>query len=189
MRKKRFNQIHTRYKYEKETNAFLIEVGLDKYADIYDEWDSSPFKKRDIEEGFSEFISVSASEIPKEFPMVVVLYLPKEVKDELKENTVKTAYENYYLYEAAKVKREWGELRRKTLFYFIYSFILLGVGYFYMSETDNIMINVLREGIFIGGWVFLWEVVTNIFINRRVFTNKINLYKRIYLSEVRFIYH
>ena len=73
--------------------------------------------------------------------------------------------------------------------YFLLSLLLLGIGYFYLDETDKVVLNVIREGIFIGGWVFLWEAITNIFITRHELLNTIRLYKRLYLSNIRFTYH
>lgn len=53
------------YKYEKETEHYLIEVSLDDYGDVYDNWDPSPFKQRDIEDEFHDFIFNSSEDIPR----------------------------------------------------------------------------------------------------------------------------
>ena len=44
------------YKFDKKSKTYLIEVSLDDYDDVFDDWDPSPFKKRDIEDEFSDFI-------------------------------------------------------------------------------------------------------------------------------------
>ncbi len=188
MRKKRSSQIQKQYKYEKETNAYLIEVGLEDYGDIYDQWDPAPFKKRFIQEEFNEFIITSVEDIPRSNNIILVLYLPETKMDPKKEGAVKAAYENFYLYAAAKEKRNMADIRNKTLMYLFLSFSLLGIGYLYLNETTHIALNIVREGIFIGGWVFLWESITNIFITGRDLKSRMNLYKRIYLSEIRFVY-
>jgi hypothetical protein len=115
--------------------------------------------------------------------------LPEDKKNSNKERSVISAYENFYLYAAAKEKRNWIRLRKKTLMYFLLSLLLLGIGYFYLDETEKVVLNVIREGIFIGGWVFLWEAITNIFITRHELLSTIRLYKRLYLSKIRFTYH
>lgn len=188
MRKKRSSPIQKQYKYEPETNAYLIEVGLEDYNDIYDQWDPAPFKKRFIQEEFNEFIITSAEDIPKHYNIILVLYLPEGRKDDKKEGAVRAAYANFYLYAAAKEKRSLMDIQKKTLSYLLLSFSLLGIGYLYLNETEHIAMNIIREGIFIGGWVFLWEAITNIFITRRDIITRLNLFKRIYLSEIRFVY-
>ncbi|MDF2942380.1 MAG: hypothetical protein K0S01_1238 [Herbinix sp.] len=189
MKKKRVSDIQKQYRFEKEANAYLIELSLDDFDDVYDEWDPAPFKKRFIEEEFNEFIMTSAEDIPNAYNIVIVLHLPEDKKNTNKEKSVISAYENFYLYAAAKEKRNWLRLRKKTLMYFMLSLLLLGIGYFYLDETNMVILNVLREGIFIGGWVFLWEAITNIFITRHELISTINLYKRLYLSNIRFTYH
>ncbi|MBH1939509.1 hypothetical protein I5677_01215 [Mobilitalea sibirica] len=188
MKKKRSSLIQKQYKYEKDSKSYLIEIGIDDYTDIYDQWDPVPFRKRFINEEFNEFILTSAEDIPRKNNIVIALYLPESKRDSNREAAVKSAYENFYLYAAAREKRNWINLRGKTIFYFTFSLLLLAFGYFYLSETEHIVFNVIREGIFIGGWVFLWESITNVFITRRELKGMINLYKRIYQSEIRFIY-
>jgi hypothetical protein len=188
MKKKRNSDIQKQYRFEEETNAYLIELSLDDYEEVYDQWDPAPFKKRFIEEEFNEFIISSAEDISYKYNLIIVLHLPESEKDPRKEKSVISAYENFYLYAAAKEKRNWLRLRKKTLLYFVLSLLLLGIGYFYLDETDQIILNVIREGIFIGGWVFLWESITNIFITGHELRNTMKLYKRLYISELRFSY-
>ena len=188
MRKKKISQIQKQYRYEKEANAYLIEVSLDDYDDIYDEWDPSPFKRRFIEVEFNEFILSSAEDIPSKYNIIIDLYLPEIIKELEKEKAVLLAYENYYLYAIEKEEKSWANLRQKNAFYFISSMFLLGIGYFYLNASENIFFNVIREGIFIGGWVFLWEFITNVSITRHEFQSRLKLYKRIYLAEIRFVY-
>jgi hypothetical protein len=40
-----FSQIQKQYPFDEERNAYLIEVSLDDYDDVYDEWDPAPLKK------------------------------------------------------------------------------------------------------------------------------------------------
>lgn len=188
MKKKRISDIQKQYRFEEEFNAYLIELSLDDYEEVYDQWDPAPFRKRFIEEEFNEFIITSAEDIPYKYNLVIVLHLPESEKDPRKEKSVISAYENFYHYAAAKEKRNWLRLRKKTLMYFVLSIILLGIGYFYLNETDQVILNVIREGIFIGGWVFLWEAITNIFLTGHEQKNTMKLYKRLYLSEIRFSY-
>lgn len=189
MKKKKTSQIQKQYRFEEDTNSYLIEVLLDDYDDVYNEWDPSPFKRRFIEEEFNEFILTSAEDIPKNFNLIIVLYLPEGVKDIEKERAVNLAYENYYLYAIEKEEKGWNILWKKNIFYLIFSIILLGIAYIYLNETDVIVLNLIREGIFIGGWVFLWEFITNTFFIRREYQNRIKLFKRLYLSDIRFIYN
>jgi len=182
MRKKRSSPIQKQYRYEEESNAYLIEVSLDDYDDVYDEWDPAPFKKRFIEEGFDDFIVSSSDDIPKKYNLKIVLYIPETKKDLSKENAVESAYKNYYGYMMEKIRKSKIRLRKRTISYLLLATLFLTPGYFFQIETSNVVYNVLEEGILIGGWVFLWEFFTNLFIKSR----EIN--SMLYDSEIQFIY-
>lgn len=188
MRGSKFTQIQKQYKYEKDKNTYLIEVSLDDYDDVYDTWDPAPFKKRFIEEEFDDFIVSSSEDIPHDFNTVIVLYIPESKKDTNRENSVVLAYKNYYSYAVEKVERSLVKLNKKTVFYFLLALLFLSLGYFFQSSIESVVLDVLEEGILIGGWVFLWEVFTNVFIKRREIQNRYKLYRRIYNSNIRFIY-
>ncbi|MBE0449364.1 MAG: hypothetical protein IBX70_00830 [Clostridia bacterium] len=58
---------------------------------------------------------------------------------------------------------------------------------FYSAES-GIVVSVLKEGIFIGGWVFLWEVFTLIFITLGEERKVSKIIKRLLDTEICFIY-
>ena len=176
------------YKFDKKSKTYLIEVSLDDYDDVFDDWDPSPFKKRDIEDEFSDFILDSSMDIPLTFNITLVLYLPQDKKDERKESTLIAAFRNYYQYAIERHKRANSNLNNRTVFYLCLSLFLLGIGYFFSWDTENIIYNIVHEGIFVGGWVFLWEFFTNIFIKKRELHRQYRLYKRLLQSEIRFEY-
>ena len=43
------------YRKDKESGRVIIPISLDKYDDVFDDWDPSPFKLRDIEDEFLGF--------------------------------------------------------------------------------------------------------------------------------------
>jgi len=188
MSKKRSSPIQKQYKFEKDNNIYLIEVSLDDYDDIYDEWDPAPFKKRFIEKNFDDFIVSSAEDIPLNYNLNIVLYIPELKKDSNKEIAIVSAYKNYYAYVLEKIKKRRKKFRKKNVIHFLLSSFFLSIGYYYQYETANVILNVIKEGIFIGGWVFLWEVFTDLFIKRKELNTNFKLFKRLYLSEIRFIY-
>lgn len=185
---KKYSHIQIQYSFDEEKKAYLIEVSLDDYDDVYDEWDPAPFKKRFIQREFDEFIVDSADDIPLEFNLIIVLYLPKEKKDPDKEIAVDAAYRNYYSYELDKIEKDKAKLAKRDLRYLFTAFAFLTIGYFFKIGWENVAMGVINEGIFIVGWVFLWEFFTNFFIIRRELIEEYKAYKRIYISPIKYIY-
>lgn len=187
MRKRRYFQ--NLYKFEVESNKYLIKVSLRDYNDIYDDWDPSPFKRRDIEDEFNDFVFNSSEDIPLNFEISIVLHIPESQKDERKEKVLISAYKNYYEYATARLSKTISGLHRKIISYLLLSSLFLSVGYFLGGTGPSVFLKVLHEGIFIGGWVFLWEFFTNFFIRRRELQEEYRLYNRLYNAEIRFVYH
>jgi hypothetical protein len=186
MRKK--NYFKKLYNFDKASNSYFIDVSLDNYDDIYDDWDPSPFKKRDIEEEFNDFIVDSSEDIPLKYKISIILHLPQSRRDENKEIALKSAYQNYYGYALERLKKSMSDLYRKIAVYLLLSLLFLTVGYFFFKEDQSVILKVLHEGIFIGGWVFLWEFFTDIFIKRKKIVEEYKIYERLYGAELQFIY-
>lgn len=186
MNKKRYFQ--KLYKYDEESNAYLIEVSLDDYNDVYDDWDPSPFKRRDIEDEFNDFIFNSSEDIPIGSKICIVLHLPETQKDPKKEEMLISAYESYYSYAVERLDKAKISRRKKALSYLLLSLLLLSIGYFFVNESENVFLNVFNEGVLIGGWVFLWEFFTNVFITNRELRSEYKLYKRLLQAKIQFIY-
>ena len=185
MRKKRYFQ--RIYEFDEASKTYLIKVSLDDYNDVYDDWDHSPFKKRDIEHEFNDYIANSSEDIPLQHSISIVLYLPALKKNDMKETALISAYQNYYSYGIERLKKTKFNLNKRTLLHLMLSLFLLSIGSFFIGD-QNVFFKVLHEGIFIGGWVFLWEFFTNITITTREMQNEYRLYNRLYHAEIRFIY-
>ncbi len=186
MSKKSFFQ--TLYSYDKSSKKYLIEVSLDDYNDIYDDWDPAPFKKRDIEDEFNEFIFSASEDIPLNHNIAILLYLPSSKKDTKKESVLIAAYQNYYAYIIDRTSRLVKSINKKIIFNLLFSFTLLFIGYFSDTYAENIFMNVFKEGIFVGGWVFLWDFFTDLFFKKREMKHEAKLYKRLLNADIRFIY-
>jgi len=189
MRNGKSRQIEKQYKFDEEKNVYLIEVSLDDYDDVYDEWDPAPFKKRFIEEAFDEFIMSSSKDIPLKFKLNIVLYIPMAMKDENKEKSVDSAYKNYYAYNMEKVQVEWSRMKRRSFSYLIFALSFLGLGSVLRFEDSSALVDLFKQGILVGGWVFLWEFFTYTFMDSRDYKFKEKIIKRLHQSELRFIYY
>jgi hypothetical protein len=186
MRKK--NYFKKIYNFDTTSNSYCIDVSLENYKDVYNDWDPSPFKKRDLEEGFDDFIVNASEDIPLKYKITIVLHLPEAIRDANKENTIRSAYQNHYNHVLQRLDKSLSDLFRKGSISFVLSLVFLTVGSIFFKDEKSIFFRVLNEGIFIGGWVFLWEFFTDISIKRMKIVDELKLYKRLQNAEVRFIY-
>lgn len=177
--------------YEKNTvtGNYVIQVALDKYNDIFNDWDRAPFRKRDMDPDLAIFLENCFDEIPSKHGVDICFYLPKEEKnintEELLIAGIKTYY-SFYLHQEIKVlKSNYHRLFK----YLLSSFILLAVSVFLSTIVEQtIFLGTIQQGFNIGGWVFLWEVISMVFFRGHEVSSEINKYQRFLNSLIYFKY-
>lgn len=60
----------------------MIEIALDSYADIFNEWDPAPFKRRDLDPDLQLYLVESSSEIPRKYAIELCFRLPVGKRDQ-----------------------------------------------------------------------------------------------------------
>lgn len=168
---------------------FIIEVFLNNYDEIFNEWDSSPIKRKDINPELLNFLEDSIDDIPVGENIDLCFYLAKENRNEAKEKTIigwfKTFYNFYIELEKSKMKVK---VRFATIL-IIVSLLVFTLSYFRGRNNENIFNYLFGEVIVVGGWVFLWEAISVLIFdigkNRKLIMN----YKRFLKSEILFRYN
>ena len=146
------------YRVDENSGRVIIDVALERYLDYFHEWDNSNFKRRDLHPDLAEFLDVCSREIPLHKKLKLVFAIKLREEDPQKEIVITKSYHHYYVAHLNYVDRE---IRRKLRFSALVALIaifIIATYYSISSPTSSIFgYRVLREGIFIGGWVFMWE--------------------------------
>ena len=190
MLKKKKNYLKQIYKMDTETNTFIIEVSLISYNEIFNGWDPSPIKRRDLDPDLLHFLNECSSDIPLNFPLELQFYLPKEQYDEDKENLTRVGIKNNFNFIIHFIGKEIRQINRKIFFYFIIAFAFLSVSYMWRERVaENIVTTTLVEGLSIGGWVFLWEAFSLFFFSRQEIYGRLKRNKRFQDTKINFSYN
>ncbi len=158
-----------------DDGAFKILVGLNKYEDVYSDWDPSPFRRRDIEEDFIDFIWDSALDIPFDENMKIVFLIKENLRDEKKEMQLLKALKNHFKYSLNKIERQYFNEKKKSIKYFIIGIFLAVLVYSNVFNGGEMWKKIFEEGIVIGSWVFFWEAFYNIFMECQSIRHEIKL--------------
>lgn len=189
MFKKRKNYLKQIYKVNPETQAFIIEVSLDEYNEVFNGWDPSPIKRRDIDPDLLHFIEECALDIPLKYSLELQFYLPKTQYDQKKEELTRTGIQNNFHFIIHFIKKELSQIGKKILMYIMMSFVFLALAYMSRNHIPlNIVTTTLLEGLFIGGWVFLWEAFSLFFFSRQEINTRLRRYERFLNAPIHFIY-
>lgn len=178
------------YKFSKEKNSYIIEISLDSYEELFDGWDASAFKRRDLEPDLLHYIEQAGYDIPLRKQTAIYFRIPKKVYNLEKEEKCLIAVSNNFKMIIHFINRELKRNNRKIISYLILGAIILVLAYLLPIYTSiSIYLDILNEGLFIGGWVLFWEAFSLFFFSSYEKRLRKKRYYRFLDSEVKFIYH
>jgi hypothetical protein len=173
------------YSLDKATNRYMIEI--DRYEDIFNEWDPAPFKKREIDAELEIYLEGSVEEIPSRFPIELIFMLPVERQNAQREEEVRMTLKTYFGFKLYFLRKELRKINVRLLRYLMIVFLLLWIGVTYPGyDIQADWATVITEGIFIGGWVFLWEAVSLFFFSKRELYHRCRVFNKLRNAPVYF---
>lgn len=188
--KKKTEYLKQIYRFDKFRRTFIIEVSIDDYNDVFNGWDPSPFKKRDIDPDLKFFLEECSYDIPLKYNIEIWIYMPERVRDIKRERLTEAGIKNNFEFLAHLIGRELKSSKKRTILYTVMAFSFLLLAY---SVEDNryaheLFASIVLEGVFIGGWVFLWEAFSLMFITDQDVKRKLREYKRFINTGIEFKY-
>ncbi|MEB3164267.1 MAG: hypothetical protein VKK80_13650 [Prochlorothrix sp.] len=154
-------QLQEVYDRDPISGAFIIDVALSHYSDLFNAWDYSPFRRRDLNPELRSFLSTCASDIPLRYPLTLRFCVLKEYRNLPEEQAIQRGLKSHYGFTSRILRQELGWIQRRAI-----GFIALGLLIMAISirleprETPKMVMETLAQGFSVGGWVFLWEGIT-----------------------------
>lgn len=177
------------YSYSEEDKSYSAQISLDSYDELFNVWDAAPLKRRDLEPDLLDFIEQVGSDIPMKEKVKLVFLLPEKEKNEQKQETSKEAiYHNFFMIRHF-INKELKKNNKKILAYLL-------IGIVFLSATTllkNIILpeypaTILSDGLFIGGWVMVWEAFSLFFFTGSELRGRKNRFIRFSNSVIDFQY-
>jgi hypothetical protein len=178
-----FNEI---YKVDEETNLHMIEVALDQYTDIFNEWDSAPFKRRDLDPDLQLYLEESSDEIPSKYAIELYFTVPAGMRDERMEEEARNGIRNSFISKRYFLGKKMKKTNTRMFWFVLVGFLFLWVAKTLSDWGEADVQSILLEGLAISGWVFLWEAVSLFFFTNRELYHRYNTYKRLQNAPVLF---
>jgi hypothetical protein len=183
-RLKVLDQIYDR---DLKTDAYVINVVVNKYEDIFNNLDPSPFKRRDLNSNLISFLEDCSSDIPLKQRTVIQFQVPKSGRRQDLEDLITTGLRTYFSFIMNSYSRRIKMINERNMVFVGISFLLLlAASFMTRLKVDNLFFTTLNEGIFIGGWVFMWEAISSNSIEKREIKNRYRQYKRFFDSPIEF---
>jgi hypothetical protein len=84
-------------------------------------------------------------------------------------------------------KKEINKLYKKALIFTILGFSFL-TSSFYLREFTLFSLEIITEGLIIGGWVFLWEALSKVAFESADYKEMVKQYKRYVKANITYEY-
>ncbi|MFX1514444.1 MAG: hypothetical protein ACFFCQ_17865 [Promethearchaeota archaeon] len=175
--------------YEKHpiTDAVIIKVAIDSYKDIFNGLDPAPFKRRDLDPDLLQYLEDCSSDIPMKNPINLQFNVEEALQDEETEKKVKLGLTTYFSFMMYSKRRQLKRSMKKNAFNVIIAFIFLITAFLLEPHiSNNLFLLTLLEGLFVGGWVFLWQAISSFAFQNRDIKHKYKEYQRFCAAPIHF---
>ena len=177
------------YRFDRAANRYYIDISIDYYRDVYNEWDFAPFRNRDLDRSFMEYLEECSREIPLRGGLAITFFMPRDIRDPVKEERSMAGLKNYFHYELLKARSRGRRYYRRFAVYLLFGVAFLAGAYGARTLLAGpFPASVLPEGLVIGGWVLFWEAFTIIFFRSRDVTERIGHLRRFAESRIVYVY-
>lgn len=182
-----------RDRYRHSEGKRWIEVRIKSTNQLFDVRDPAPFRERDLDDDFVEYILSSVREGSVSSPMKFVIYVEEKEDPQLPKDTIREAIRGHFLYQVILEERNLKQYLKKAQIYFLIGFFVLAtcLGIAQEMHVPNApgYWGVLREGIVIFGWVSIWKPIELILFDWYPLVEKYRYYKKIVSTEIDIHFH
>lgn len=178
------------YQKDSETKAFIIQAAVNRYNEIFNELDPAPFKKRDINQDLKDYLEDCSLDIPLRYNVILQFNIPKSVRDSEKEKRIESGLKTYFSFLMNSLEKNLKRSYQKNIIYIMTAFFLLFIAALASTIIDDkeIIFSTLIQGLYIGGWVFLWEAISSFSFYNRDIKYEYRQYKRFNNAPIYFKY-
>lgn len=175
-------------RYDRDQNgAVVINIYAKKISHLFNDFDrQSSFSKKDLDEELVEYIIECVNEIGSE-DFIIKFYFGEKLNSELV-NRVKNSIVNFFEYLQELEKKAMKEQIKNALIFMAIGAFFTAVSFTFSKTNDdeNMIYEVISEGLLVAGWVSLWESLATFLIKWLPLSKKLKIYKRIAVAKVEF---
>ncbi|MCS5421680.1 MULTISPECIES: hypothetical protein [Psychrilyobacter] len=179
------------FRFDEKTNSYIIDISIDNYGTLYSSLDFSPFKNRDLDDELIIYLEHSVEDIPFKYNILLNINMPQNIYDEVQETRGIKEIKNYFSYLHRKKKREIYEYYRSAVRSFVLGILFIFAVSFIKKNfaVTRVVWQLIIEGFYVGGWVFLWEFFSLLFLEPNSKRRKLKQYQRVLDSKITCTYH
>jgi len=167
-----------------------IAVRTHTIGHLFNSFDPSPFREKDLDAGVEEFLVSWVRELPVGAPFTIVVHLPSDEATKPEAAGIGEAFAHYFEYRA-----EASEHEERELFRIGRRFLAIGVAVliacllasqaFAAMIPNKVAARVLEESLIIVGWVANWRPIEIYLYDWLPIRRRTRLFRRIAAAPVQ----
>ncbi len=167
-----------------------IAVRTRTIAQLFNSFDPSPFREKDLDAGVEEFLVSWVRELPPGAPFAIVVHLPPEEAARPEAAGIGEAFAHYFNDRAEAGEHELRELfrigrRSLAIGLAVLAFCLLASQVFATIIPNRTVARVVEESLIIVGWVANWRPIEIYLYDWLPIRRRIQLFRRVAAAPVR----
>lgn len=182
------NDSKKKHRYKHAEGKRWIEVRVKSTLQLFDARDPAPFRERDLDDDFVEYIISSIREFSISNPLKIVIYIEENEMKELPRDSIREAIRSYFVYKKELQARDLKSFIRQAQVFLLIGLavlgICIGIAQSLTAPQPPGIIGILREGIVIFGWVSIWKPIELILFDWYPLYEKLRLYKKLLETEI-----
>jgi hypothetical protein len=154
---------HTRDgRYRKVGGKRLIEVRVKTLQQFFDARDPAPFRSRDLDDDFAEYLLASADEFTDRVQLKIKLYIEEAASTEGDRESIFEAIHGFLNYQIELKQIQLRKVFRTARLFAGIGILVLILALTLSRIVDQYLANlevkdIIKEGLIIFGWVSLWK--------------------------------
>ncbi len=150
-------------RYRKSEGKHWIEVRVKSTQGLFDHRDPAPFREKDLDEDFVEYIFSSIREFPLSTPIKLVIYIEEPETVTVSRAVLRESIYSHFSYEISRRERDINQYWKRAQIFLIIGLLVLSMC---LGLVESLPLpekpgtaSVLREGFIIFGWVSIWKPI------------------------------
>lgn len=183
----------SRKRYRTSGDKSLIEVRVKNAQQLFDVRDPAPFRERDLDDDFVEYISTSVEEIGYNSNLKIVINIGEKEAESIDKLIIKEAIRAYLDYQIELKRLHLSKLFRTVRLFLFFGLASLFTCLFVARTIEkrfdpDSFFYVTREGFVILGWVAIWKPFELVLFDWYPVFDKIKLLRKLRDCEIDIVY-
>ncbi|CAN5622168.1 hypothetical protein BH10BDE1_BH10BDE1_09390 [soil metagenome] len=177
-----------KHRYRQSGGKSLIEIRIKTAQQLFDARDPAPFRERDLDDDFVDYIVSAAREAKRKTPLKILIYIEEAESADLPRQSIQEAITTFFAYQTDRQHNDLKSfMRRAQVFLVIGLGILatcLGLVQNFFKPGEYGALGILREGLVIFGWVSIWKPLELILYDWYPLYEKLRFNRKLLRSEI-----